>query len=90
MASKNNPESNSRANFGLDSVMKPLDPNETRQPLGDDTLNEMQSTSEPTRSEDAAVEPPVENIDEITQGGSGTGDRSVVDDQIIAATRSGS
>lgn len=90
MASENNRENNSRANVGRDSVMKPLDPDKARQPLSDDTLNEMQSTGEPNRSEDAAVEPPIENIDEITQESSGTGDRSIADDQMITVNRSAS
>jgi hypothetical protein len=52
-----NREPNSPESFGLESAMKPLDPNETRQPLSDDVLNEMQPIRESNRPEDAMEEP---------------------------------
>lgn len=89
MTSKNR-ESNSQDNFGLDSVMKPLDPNEARQPVSDDVLNEMQSTHESDRSGDETAASTIENPDAIAQGNSDSGDPDVSDHQIIAANRSAS
>lgn len=89
MTSKNR-ESSSQESFGLDSAMKPLDPNAARQPLSDDVLNKMQSTSESNPPEDETEETPVEDIDAIAQEGSGSGDRDVLNRQISAANRSAS
>ncbi|PSN79223.1 hypothetical protein C8B47_12780 [filamentous cyanobacterium CCP4] len=70
--------------------MKPLDPNEARQPLSDDTLNEMQPTHESGHPGDVETETPIENPDAIAQGSSDSVDRDVADHQIIAANRSAS
>ncbi|MBE9156072.1 hypothetical protein IQ265_04380 [Nodosilinea sp. LEGE 06152] len=89
MTAKNR-DSNSQESVGLDSAMKPLDPNAARQPLGDDVLNEMQPTHESNPSEDEIGETPIEDIDAIAQEGSGSGDRDVLDRQVTAANRSAS
>ena len=89
MTSKNR-EPNGPESFGLESAMKPLDPNETRQPLSDDVLNEMQPIRESNRPEDAMEETPVEDIDAIAQEGSGSGAGDILDHQITAANRSAS
>ncbi len=84
-----NHESSSQESLGLDSVMKPLDPNEARQPLGDDALNAMQSTHA-DRSGDETANSTIEDPDAIAQENSDSGDRDVLDRQMIAANRSAS
>ncbi|MBD1874995.1 hypothetical protein H6F75_16020 [Nodosilinea sp. FACHB-131] len=49
--------------LGLESVMRPPTPSQTRQPLGDETLNKMQQEDSSQTSADARVE----NIDELVR-----------------------
>lgn len=88
MVNNNSNETNDQDSFGLESVMQPLTPEVTRQPLSEAMQRQK---DEPPRSEASGVE----NIDEIVQeGGSGNNqnatDQSVVDRQINIANRSAS
>ncbi|MBD2107031.1 hypothetical protein [Nodosilinea sp. FACHB-13] len=58
-----NLDNDSQKPLGLESVMQPPTTSQTRQPLGDETLNKMQQEDSSQTSADSGVE----NIDEIVQ-----------------------